>query len=40
MGQIQAKSFKMFKNISQIVPWNAQANDSNFEKVAYGSSRK
>ena len=40
MGQIWAKHFELFNNISKIVPWNAQANDSNFEKVAYGNHHK
>ena len=40
MGQIRVKRFELFNGISKIVPWNAQANDSNFKKVAYGGSRK
>ena len=40
MGQIGAKCFKLCNNISKIVICNAQANDSNFQKVAYGGSHK
>ena len=40
MGQIQGKHLELFNNISKIVPWNAQANDLNFQKVAYGGSHK
>ena len=32
-GQNQAKLFKMFTYISKIVPWDPQANESNFEKI-------
>ena len=34
------KRFELFNGISKIVPWNAEANDPNFEKVAYGGFRR
>ena len=32
-GQNWAKLFKMFIYTSKIVPWDSQANESNFEKI-------
>ena len=32
MGQIQVKYFELF--VSKVVPWNVQANDSNFKKFS------
>ena len=40
-GQNQAKLLHMFNyNISKIVSLSARVNESNFEKIAYGGSRK
>ena len=40
MGQNLAKPFEVLNIIVEIVPWSAQENDSNFEKVACGDYRK
>ena len=36
-GSESSKTFEVLNVIVEIVPWSAQENDSNFEKVACGT---